>query len=71
MQTADSHELVLNPERQCLRADGYPKQPYRTFDEAFEQIASAVGPRAERTHAYKCPLCGFYHLARNRPTAPA
>lgn len=54
-----------------MRADGFPKQPYRTFDEAFEQIASAVGPRAERTHAYKCPLCGFYHLARNRQTAPA
>ena len=63
-------DIVINPERQCVRADGYPKKGYRSFDEAFEQIALIRGPRGQRTHVYRCGLCDLYHLARNR-TAPA
>jgi hypothetical protein len=63
-------EVVYAPERQCYRADGLPKQKYDSFDEAFAQIAGAVGRNAQRTHVYRCGLCCSFHVARNPRKAP-
>jgi len=68
MQTADRHVVVLVqvPERQCYRADGHPKRPFSSFDEAFEQIASAVGRNARATHVYRCPDGHGWHIGKNK-----
>lgn len=63
--------LVNDPVRQCFLSNGHPKAAYDTFDQAFDQIAGAIGRDAQQTHVYQCPVGHGYHLAKNRRvTAP-
>lgn len=67
VQAADGVVTVVNdPMRQCFLSNGHPKTAYRTFDDAFDQIACAVGRNANRTHIYRCPFGHGWHIARTR-----
>lgn len=54
--------------RSCHRADGTPKVAYWRKDHAkraLRQFEREGWLRGE-LHAYRCPVCGFFHLGRVR-----
>ncbi len=60
---------VLTGQRQCLRADGQPKNAYDTLAEATSAMIGTARKAEISTrelNAYRCRRCGWYHVGRRR-----
>lgn len=68
MATQQVHWRDVRPPRprQCFTAGGYPKLRFDDRHQAKVAARSLARKGLEGLQAYKCPVCGYFHVGNER-----